>query len=64
LVQGQIRVSGPPNGLKQRGKNLCQLTPLMWIACHRLQIRVGIFNALESVAFKNRFNLGWFKPGR
>jgi hypothetical protein len=64
LVQGQIRISSPPNGLKQRGKNVCQLTPLMQITGHRLQIRVGILNALEPIAFKNCFNLSRLQPGR
>jgi hypothetical protein len=58
VVQGPIWIGGPPNGLKQRGQNVCQLAALLWIARHRLQIRIGILNALESVAFKNCFNLG------
>jgi hypothetical protein len=36
----------------------------MWIARHRLQIRIGILDALESIGSKDRFNLGRFQPGR
>jgi hypothetical protein len=64
MVQGLIWIGGPRNGLKQRGQNVCQLASLAWIARHRLQIRIGILNALESVGLKYRFNLGWFQPGR
>ena len=62
VVQGLIRISGPPNGLKQRGQDVCQLASLVWIARHRLQIRIGIPNATESIGLKDRFNLGWFQP--
>jgi hypothetical protein len=58
VVQGQIWIGGPPNGFKQRGQDVCQLTSLLWIARHRLQIRIGILNALESIRLKDRFNLG------
>jgi hypothetical protein len=64
MVQGLIWVSGPPNGLKQRGQNVYQLAPLVWIARHRLQICNSFLNAMESVSLKRRFKLGRFQLGR
>jgi hypothetical protein len=37
---------------------------LMWIARHRLQIRIGIPKTVESIGLKNCVNLGRFQPGR
>jgi hypothetical protein len=64
VVQSLIWVRGPPNALKQRGQDVCQLTPLVWITRHRLQIRIGILNAMKSVGLKNRFKLARVQPGR
>jgi hypothetical protein len=64
MVQGLIWISGPPNGLKQRRQDVCELASRVWIASHRLQIRIGILNAMEPVGLKDRFNLDWFQPGR
>ena len=64
MVQGLIWIGGPPNGLEQCGQDVCQLTPLVRIARHRLQIRIGFLNAMESVRLKNRFKPGRFQPGR
>jgi hypothetical protein len=64
MVQGLIRIGGPPNRLEQRRQDLCQLVSLMWIARHRLQIRIGIPKTVESIGLKNGVNLGRFQPGR
>jgi hypothetical protein len=64
MVQGLIRIGGPPNRLEQRGEDLCQLVSLVWIARHRLQIRIGIPKTMESIGLKNFVNLGRFQPGR
>jgi hypothetical protein len=63
VVQGLIWIGSPPNGLKQCGQDVCQLAPLVWIARHRLKIRNGILNAMESVGLKSRFKPGRFQPG-
>ena len=63
MIQGLIWIGGPSNGFKQRGQDVCQLASLLRIARHRLQIRIGILNATESVGLKDRFNLVWFQPG-
>ena len=62
MIQRLIWVGGPPNGLKQRRQDVCQLAPLVWVSCHRLQIRIGILNTVESVGLKNRFKPGRFQP--
>jgi hypothetical protein len=64
MVQGLIGIGGLPDGLKQRGQDICELASRVWIACHRLQIRIGILNAMESVGLQDCFNLGCFQPGR
>ena len=64
MVQGLIWVSGTSNGLKQRGQNFCQLAPLVWIAGHRLQIRIGVLNTMEPVRSKSGFKLRRFQSER
>jgi hypothetical protein len=64
MVQGLIRIGGPANRLEQCGQDLCQLVSLVWIARHRLQIRIGIPKTMESIGLKNFVNLGRFQPGR
>jgi hypothetical protein len=63
MVQGLIRISGPSNRLEQCRQDLRQLVSLVWIACHRLQIRIGIPKTMESIGLKNCINLGRFQPG-
>jgi hypothetical protein len=64
MIQGLIRISGPPNRLEQRGEDLCQLVSLVWIARHRLQVRIGVPKTMESIGLKNCVNLSRFQPGR
>jgi hypothetical protein len=64
MVQSLIWIGGPPNGLEQRGQDVCQLASLVWIARHRLQIRIGFLNAMESVGLKSRFKFGRFQSER
>jgi hypothetical protein len=49
MVQGLIWISSSPNGFKQRGQDIRQLAPLVWIASHRLQIRIGVLDTMETV---------------
>jgi hypothetical protein len=60
LIQGQVWIGRLSNALKQCGQNGRQLTPLMRIACHRLQVRISRLNALKPVRLKKRVHLGWF----
>jgi hypothetical protein len=64
MVQGLIWISGPPNGLKQRRQDVCELASRVWIASHRLQIRIGILNAMEPVGLKSRLKFGRFQSER
>jgi hypothetical protein len=49
VVQGLIRIGRPRIGFKHGGQDISELSSRVWIAGHRLQIRIGILNAMESV---------------